>query len=122
MVIQKINRIPYIFNKLEAEEQSRYDSIENRLKNLNNGTLSWNDVLYDKDVDNKISPSILLIDYAIFDGNPKPSTEITVSGIRYTLEASNIDVNKKHAITGLKCEDKYYIYDSNNFITVLSNI
>ena len=118
VVIQKINRIPYIFNNLTTGEQSRYDSIENRLKELNSSkTLTWKDVLYDKEVDNTISPSILLIDYAIFDGKPKPSTEITVSGITYTLEASNIDVNKKHAIAGLKCEDKYYIYDSNNFIT-----
>lgn len=114
VVIQKINKIP----NLTYDEQKRYDSIENRLKELNNSkTLLWNDVLYDKDVDNTISPSILLIDYAIFGGKIKPSIEITVSGITYTLEASNIDVNKKHAITGLKCEDKYYIYDSNNFIT-----
>ena len=117
VVIQKKNRIPYIFNKLTYDEQTRYVLIEKRLKELNNGTLLWNNVLYDKEVDNTISPSILLIDYAIFGGKIKPNTEITVSGITYTLEASNIDVNIKHAIAGLKCEDKYYIYDSNNFIT-----
>jgi hypothetical protein len=36
---------------------------------------------------------------------------------KYILHAATIIIDDKHAIAGLKCNDKYYIYDSNNFIT-----
>ena len=48
----------------------------------------------------------------------KLSYSILINSNRYNLETSNIIVqNSKHAIAGLKCGNKYYIYDSNNIIS-----
>lgn len=60
------------------------------------------------------TPKIIFIDVSA-NGAPKI---ITIDGHKYVLQASVIHIiDAEHAIVGLVCNEKYYVYDSNNYIS-----
>ena len=83
-------------------------------------------ILFKENIDYIFNKNILYYNnqpIIIYDYNPKRSiTEsIKIRDNKYNLEAGIIGLyspnnNKGHSVAGLKCDDKYYIYDSNNYI------
>lgn len=136
MIKETNNKITSLYNRINFMKDlnkngimdKKIESIENEINNLKTPKfidvfekLTSNNIirLSSEDLNIKKLPLILVFSKQFEFKNLAQFIEI--NGIRYNLEAAGITLEKPnqsgHAISGLKCNDKYYIYDSNNIIS-----
>ena len=136
------NKYLYILNKIKSDlniSKSDHEILVNdcnKIKNiLDNGddlinkmpdldsllSIKWSDIIYNlKEFNQKNPPSIIIMPQHLNSMNIK--NIIYINDTEYILQASSIcfniiSLNISHIISGLCCNDKYYIYDSNNIIS-----
>jgi hypothetical protein len=84
-------------------------------------SIKWSDIIYNLDDFNQKNPPNIIIIPQYFDSmNIKDI--IYINDTEYKLQATSIifdieSLNISHCISGLYCNEKYYIYDSNNIIS-----
>ena len=111
-----VNKSNKIKNLLEYGD----DLIENKMSDFDNFlSIKWSDIIYNfKDFNQKNPPNIIIIPLYLI--NIKDI--IYINDIEYKLQSASIffdikSLNDSHAISGLYCNEKYYVYDSNNIIS-----
>jgi hypothetical protein len=107
-----------IFNKIDDLFYFSYFLSKNKLQDPNeNISMRWSDIVYNVDEIVNASPPLFIV-LPIF-GNITREI-IYVNDIEYKLHSGIIDFKTNidhHTVSGLFCNDKYYIYDSNNIIS-----
>ena len=111
-----VNKSNKIKNLLEYGD----DLIENKMSDFDNFlSIKWSDIIYNfKDFNQKNPPNIIIIPLYLI--NIKDI--IYINDIEYKLQSASIcfdikSLNDTHSISGLYCNEKYYVYDSNNIIS-----
>ena len=86
-------------------------------------TITWNteylNQLYHNRYWNNVDNELLILFEFPHNKCQKLQTEIIIENKKYFLESASIilENHQTHAIAGLKCDSKWYIYDSQNYIT-----
>jgi len=98
------------------------DDLINKMPDLDSLlSIKWSDIIYNlEDFSQKNPPNIIIISQYLDSMNIKDI--IYINDTEYKLQATSIifnieSLNISHCISGLYCNEKYYIYDSNNIIS-----
>jgi hypothetical protein len=135
---QKSDMLEFIENNLSTIPKLEYDRLNNEIKKIDNMikfgnnlienelsnsnkilSIKWSDIIYNlDDFNQKNPPNIIIIPCKIDTISIKEM--IYINDIEYKLQSAGIGINSKdfaHIVSGLYCNDKYYVYDSNNIIS-----
>ena len=92
--------------------------ITNKMSNSNDFlSMKWSDIIYNlNEFNQKNPPNIIIIPLYLIS----VKDIIYINDIEYKLQSAAISIISKdliHIVSGLYCNEKYYIYDSNNIIS-----
>ena len=107
-------------NKIDNIIKFGNNLIENELSNSNKIlSIKWSDIIHNlKDFNQKNPPNIIIIPCKRDTISTKEL--IYINDIEYKLQSAGIGIISKdlqHIVSGLYCNEKYYVYDSNNIIS-----